>query len=1684
MAEIFIINDLDVSDCVIDINTVNKKNVEEISFIRDTNVYAFQSMYSRVAYEVSFAFDACNREHMQILTRLTTELDGYPFAFIVSPRLETYAGYMIPTAHEYQIYGVSQYSLTIKSDVAQNVVVLSIRLLYFNYLPFVKSFEFISATAKTVRPVVPKNNSQAAIPEFNQTRVKTKTSSLKESNIFNDFFSADYQERLQQVDQLLNQADPSVFGIKYPLFSEEKSRDPDSETITVAPIGERKEETINVSYLDISTDKPEFSNINKKPRAIREVSLVKYNNFGVHNMIGWVHPALQYIGKGGSVLSIVVDNEVLDIVDRSQHPARDLKNALSKLEANYTSFRKYFPYNVLKFDSLINRISPTFGYILDEEEMNASSDSIGEDTHYLVFRESDTRNILKRRKFNRASKAFDSAEVVERILSIMSRIVKNVQNSEVNESVAEVETIDNGNPTFDYPLMERNDLTIELLHDIENRNGLPRDMLYTVMQQESAGNPNAVSHAGAAGLFQFMPPTARDEGLYVNNTVDERFDQFKSAEAAGRYLKKLYSEFGNIEQTLAAYNGGWGNQRGAIRGTKPSTIVNGYPIYAASETIDYVKKITANRDSIVGGYTDVGTVTPRTTPHEVEAAKKLINGMVTNINNEIEEGQVNQIDDVLSLFNSARTSDNQADVQRISSHVHRTAQELIEMARAGNDFLRPYRYSLENSESFHESLQLISFDDNEAIEDLEFKTRLPDLNKYGFSSVQEIPPFFFLKYTPYVDTGKASAMFDKYANVVALNEAYNKSREIAEKQIGENGKLNYRQVELSSGKSEINKVQIPTNVFADQVTEVGEISSGKKDFMNFGGIDEILPEFYTDNILRPNASAIVDVYDENALAQKQAENIGGYFGKGINLAFPSVKVFLVIGDENTFGERFSDIEHEYYEIKGISSLDLVTNNDDNPVDLLVMQLANPGSVYSDAHVLYDILRPRYDLTKAGTSDAIDIRLDQIKIQPGTRLFVKAGYGNDTDELETIFNGIITEVVGEQVIEVIAEGFGRELVAYEHGDDPNNDAFIGSAKTTNIISGALNSGEIEHFGITKLNGHTPSTSIKNYWDGSLGGVFSLIGKKQYFTNIFAEKIENADSSFSLDVSNLFAIGKPISTEFSVYRITPWQMLKEMEFRHPGTLSKPMLYNDRMSFFFGIKEQLYIAKDIANPPRSQYSEGLSNMGSYLRMKPVVNFHILTSENNIISNKLKLNGNFNTVVNVQYWDSVSEAADNDFHYLELKLDDNLRPMAHRRGELSMNGIHKKELALRYGSTYLRREAETMYGGEIIVMGNPAIKAGDFAVIDDSFRGINGIVKVRECTHHYNTNIGYVTKIVPGLYVEESHIDYSDFLIKMYLSSLGIINTMRAHSMYNFGANQNYINSEIFKDIFNQTRDNESFSGFRRESASDQAAAGAFEVSLAGTFAALSAYSIYKVNDWTKQFPKFRSNFAKLARGLKWGTAATANVSSSLLTNSAVFLEGLSESSSKTLRFIGKSRISWAFRLSGIAVSSGARFALGSLLRVGALYLTSPLAVAATIVGLVLWVGVQQADFNLRARQPIKLYPLTQNGIPYVAGIYGYHDGGYLEDFGRNVDSLLEDAAPIIEKVENFIDEQLTNFRKLVVGTRVGSDKDVDVFRKEDFEKTILVDNATNFFGPITKYKGETPIRDYQRGISSGGW
>jgi len=136
-----------------------------------------------------------------------------------------------------------------------------------------------------------------------------------------------------------------------------------------------------------------------------------------------------------------------------------------------------------------------------------------------------------------------------------------------------------------------------IVEELENRK-MPSELALLPFI-ESAFNPDAVSSAKAAGMWQFMPATGRFFDLKQNIFRDERRDVLESTRAALDYLQKLYNMFGDWHLALAAYNWGEGSVSRAMARNRARGLPTGYTdLKMPNETRYYVPKLQAVKNIV------------------------------------------------------------------------------------------------------------------------------------------------------------------------------------------------------------------------------------------------------------------------------------------------------------------------------------------------------------------------------------------------------------------------------------------------------------------------------------------------------------------------------------------------------------------------------------------------------------------------------------------------------------------------------------------------------------------------------------------------------------------------------------------------------------------------------------------------------------------------------------------------------------------------------------------------------------------------------------------------------------------------------------------------------------------------------------------------------------------------------
>ena len=130
-----------------------------------------------------------------------------------------------------------------------------------------------------------------------------------------------------------------------------------------------------------------------------------------------------------------------------------------------------------------------------------------------------------------------------------------------------------------------------IIEPILEKYNIPDDFKYLAVIE--SGLTNAVSPAGARGVWQIMPATGRENGLEVNDNVDERYHLEKSTEVACKYLIKSKEDLGSWTLAAAAYNAG---NAGVSRRLKEQGVADYYDLLLGEETGRYLFRIVALKE--------------------------------------------------------------------------------------------------------------------------------------------------------------------------------------------------------------------------------------------------------------------------------------------------------------------------------------------------------------------------------------------------------------------------------------------------------------------------------------------------------------------------------------------------------------------------------------------------------------------------------------------------------------------------------------------------------------------------------------------------------------------------------------------------------------------------------------------------------------------------------------------------------------------------------------------------------------------------------------------------------------------------------------------------------------------------------------------------------------------------------
>jgi hypothetical protein len=140
-------------------------------------------------------------------------------------------------------------------------------------------------------------------------------------------------------------------------------------------------------------------------------------------------------------------------------------------------------------------------------------------------------------------------------------------------------------------IVKRANREFPIIEPILKKYGVPDDFKYLAVAESAL--VNATSSAGAKGVWQFMPATAKERGMEVTDEVDQRYHLIKSTEAACEYLLNAKEKMGSWTLAAASYNGGL---TGVNRQITSQGVNNYYDLLLTEETYRYVFRILALKE--------------------------------------------------------------------------------------------------------------------------------------------------------------------------------------------------------------------------------------------------------------------------------------------------------------------------------------------------------------------------------------------------------------------------------------------------------------------------------------------------------------------------------------------------------------------------------------------------------------------------------------------------------------------------------------------------------------------------------------------------------------------------------------------------------------------------------------------------------------------------------------------------------------------------------------------------------------------------------------------------------------------------------------------------------------------------------------------------------------------------------
>jgi len=299
-------------------------------------------------------------------------------------------------------------------------------------------------------------------------------------------------------------------------------------------------------------------------------------------------------------------------------------------------------------------------------------------------------------------------------------------------------------------------------------------------------------------------------------------------------------------------------------------------------------------------------------------------------------------------------------------------------------------------------------------------------------------------------------------------------------------------------------------------------------------------------------------------------------GQGYSLmrAYPTFRLYFI---ESDLEERKIFGFDDFFSYSAVQDIQVVRSRK-IAADLMVISLTNTSGVLTNRkfrgqgrdnqHRDFQGKIAKENVKDLSARNTIrENPIASLMVQPGIQVQLRLGYHSSPDELERVFNGVITDVdmsEDEDIVNITCQSFGIELTQKVYGEAKNYGGWLkGSGKTSEILEDLMSQPEMVHFG--RWNAGEP-----------YNGAYGLLQTRFQF-----QPTPQDDNLFPPTGKKGFYSLFDSTPKYIMYNTTVWDTFQEMTLRHPAYITYPVPYDGRegprMTMFFGVPNQLYFARD---------------------------------------------------------------------------------------------------------------------------------------------------------------------------------------------------------------------------------------------------------------------------------------------------------------------------------------------------------------------------------------------------------------------------------------------------------------------------------------------------------------------------